>query len=169
MANLAILGHATRGEEVIEILEMLGGKSNGNIKGYNDDLYYYIAKDGLIYGSGIEYEELACNYTIFTLEEILEKYPYKIGDEVEYKLFSDANLKSKIIYMEWCNSLNKVLYTTEDAHVITTEDITETKSIPPYMDYDIKEGTKKNYPPKTQAEVDKYLQEHSVKNGMSVR
>jgi hypothetical protein len=27
MAKLAIRGHATRGKEVIEILEMLGGKS----------------------------------------------------------------------------------------------------------------------------------------------
>lgn len=46
--------------------------------------------------------------------------------------------------------------------------MTETKSIPPYMDYDIKEDIEKNKPPKTQADVDKYLQEHSVKNGMNV-
>ena len=30
------------------------------------------------------------------------------------------------------------------------------------------ETTEKNQPPKTQAEVDKYLQEHSIKNGMNV-
>ena len=40
MSQLAIKGHATRGEEVIQLLEMLGGKSNGNMNGYNDDLYY---------------------------------------------------------------------------------------------------------------------------------
>jgi hypothetical protein len=35
MANLAIRGHKTRGKEVIEILEMLGGKSNRKpIKGW---------------------------------------------------------------------------------------------------------------------------------------
>lgn len=36
------------------------------------------------------------------------------------------------------------------------------------MDYDIKENIEKNQPPKTQADVDKYLQEHSVKNVMNV-
>lgn len=82
MATLVIKGHPTRGKEVIQLLEMFGGKSNGNIKGYNDDLYYYIAKDGLIYGSGIEYEELACNYSLFTLEDFVEKFPYKVGDKV---------------------------------------------------------------------------------------
>ena len=109
MANLAIKGHPTRGGEVIQLLEMLGGKSNGNIKGYNDDLYYYIAKDGLIYGSGIEYEELACNYTIFTLEEFLEKFPYKVGDEVI--AYAEGCLtKFTIQDIRWNYELNKVEY-----------------------------------------------------------
>ena len=60
MVQLAIKGHKTRGGEVIQLLEMLGGKSNSNMNGYNDDLYYFIAKDGFIYGSDIEYEELNC-------------------------------------------------------------------------------------------------------------
>ena len=109
MAQLAIKGHATRGREVIQLLEMLGGKSNGNIKGYNDDLYYFIAKDGFIYGSDIEYEELACKYRLFTLEEFEKLYPYKVGDKVtnEYRLpmiifdvywDSDFNAVSKILY-----------------------------------------------------------------------
>ena len=162
MADLAIKGHPTRGKEVIQLLEMLGA----NRLGYKDTFvgFYYYIECGAICSS----DEYPTYSTIFTLEEFLEKYPYKVGDEVEFKSIGDANLKSKIIYMEWCNSLNKVLYTTEDAHVISTEDIIETKSIPPYMDYDIKEGTEKNQPPKTQADVDKYLQEHSVKNGMNV-
>ena len=162
MANLAIKGHPTRGKEVIQLLEMLGA----NRLGYKDTFvgFYYYIECGAICSS----DEYPTYSKVFTLEEFLEKYPYKVGDKVEFKSIGDANLKSKIIYMEWCNSLNKVLYTTEDAHVITTEDITETKSIPPYMDYDIKEGAEKNQPPKTQAEVDKYLQEHSVKNVMNV-
>lgn len=137
MANLAIKGHATRGKEIIELLEMLGA----NRLGYKDTFvgFYYYIECGAICSSD-EYPTYA---TIFTLEEFLEKYPYKVGDEVEYKSIGDANLKSKIIYMEWCNSLNKVLYTTEDAQVISTEDIIETKSIPPYMDYDIKENKEK--------------------------
>ena len=161
MAQLAVLGHSTRGSEVIALLEILGGKNTYNLTGTKER--WYILSNGIIEHSTYLFEEKG-----FTLEEFLEKFPYKIGDEVEYKSNGDANLKSKIIYMEWCNSLNKVLYTTEDAQVISTEDITETKSFPPYMDYDIKENIEKNQTPKTQADVDKYLQEHSVKNVMNV-
>ncbi len=163
MAYLSIKGHPTRGKEVIDLLETLGA----NRLGYKDTFvgFYYYVECGAICSSN-EYPTYA---TIFTLEEFLEKYPYKVGDEVEYKSIGDANLKSKIIYMDWCNSLNEVLYTTEDAHVISTEDITETKSFPPYMDYDIKEEImEKNQPPKTQEEVDKYLQKHPIKNAMNV-
>lgn len=35
--NLAIKGHPTRGKEVIEILEMLGGKNKFNFKGNEDE------------------------------------------------------------------------------------------------------------------------------------
>ena len=144
MAILVFKGHSTRGDELRELLEMLG--DNRQLKGTFKGFYYWI-EDGQVTASDVHPE----NSIIYSLEEFLEKYPYKVGDEVEYKSIGDANLKSKIIYMEWCNALNQVLYTTEEAHVISTEDIIET-----------------NQPPKTQAEVDKYLQEHSVKNVMNV-
>lgn len=116
MAELAIKGHATRGKEVIQLLVMLGAKSQytGTFKGF-----YYWIEDGQVTSSDMPPE----NYIIFSIEEFLEKYPYKVGDKVEYKTNYNANLKSKIIYMEWCSALNKVLYTTENAHVISTEDI----------------------------------------------
>ena len=137
MAELAIKGHSTRGKEVIEILEMLGGKSKNNIKGYNDDLYYYIAKDGLIYGSGIKYEEFACNYTIFTLEEFLEKYPYKVGDKVCYQpnLQIDTICISEIISMKWAD--NSVIYFTSNGHSLYACDLQ------PYKEEIIEEGTNK--------------------------
>ena len=148
MAQLVLKDHTTRGDEVRELLEMLGAnrQRKETFKGTFKGFYYWI-EDGQVSSSDIHPE----NSIIFSLEEFLEKYPYKVGDEVEYKSISDANLKSKIIYMEWCDALNIILYTTEEAHVISIEDIIET-----------------NQPPKTQAEVDKYLQEHSVKNGMNV-
>lgn len=137
MANLAIKGHPSRGKEVIEILEMLGGKNLNNLDGASN-IYYLI---GLIVPkilgtskSELDKTHVRFQFTYFTLEKFLEKYPYKVGDEVEYKSIGDVNLKSKIIYMKWCKSLNKVLYTTEDAHVISTEDIIETKSIPSYKE-----------------------------------
>ena len=134
MLQLAIRGHATRGREVIQLLEMLGGKSNGNIKGYNDDLYYYIAKDGLIYGSGIEYEELVCNYTIFTLEEFLEKFPYKVGGKV---IFGDIdNIVWEIESMQWAN--NEIKYIIRDNNKSRLCDI-KTEHLQPYKEETMEE------------------------------
>ena len=121
--KLAIKGHSTRGKEVIELLEMLGGKSNGNMKGYNDDLYYYIAKDDLIYGCGIEYEELACNYTIFTLEEFLEKYPYKVGDFVSIPEYES---EVRICNMKWDGfEIQYKVYRVDDEEWYTNDELLE--------------------------------------------
>jgi hypothetical protein len=100
MANLArrlkIKGHPTRGREVIEILEMLGGVNRYNYRGDSDKLCFYIINeqdtdtdiivydyvDGFYIWGGDEY------ILTLTLEEFLEKFPYKVGDMVrvpEYK------------------------------------------------------------------------------------
>lgn len=43
--KLAIKGHATRGKEVIQLLEMLGGENWFNIGGAETDSFYYIYED----------------------------------------------------------------------------------------------------------------------------
>ena len=48
MAQLVIKGHVTRGYEVIEILEMLGGKLEGIVLGNVIDVGYYIDSNGCI-------------------------------------------------------------------------------------------------------------------------
>ena len=82
--KLAIKGHPTRGKEVLEILEMLGGK-NGLLGGGNKNFIYYIKPSN----DYIMVEDINnCNlneFTIFTLEEFLEKHPYKVGDKVQDK------------------------------------------------------------------------------------
>jgi hypothetical protein len=84
--NFAIRGHLRRGDEVIKILEMLGGKTSYECSykdGYDSSYFFFIntdenfSIDGLAYNS----EELK-NYYIFTLEEFLKKIPYKVGDKV---------------------------------------------------------------------------------------
>lgn len=109
MTKLALKGHPKRGREVIQLLVMLGGKSNGNMNGYNDDLYYFIAQDGVIYCSGIEYEELACKYRLFTLEEFEEKFPYKVGDKV-VAYYEGILAQFTIQDVRWNDELNKVEY-----------------------------------------------------------
>ena len=108
--KLAIKGHSTRGKEVIELLEMLGG--NNNFKYYNgscDEFYYYIEDDG-----NIESIEVIDNdFIVFTLEEFLERFPYKVGDEFGYAY-------DKITEMFWDEEDEIVYYKTEYSRYYVT-------------------------------------------------
>lgn len=91
MANLAIKGHPTRGKEVIEILEMLGGKNKYHFMGNEDEWY--------VLNGNIQRTDRLFAEKGFTLEEFFEKYPYKVGDKVIVKGLSEY---PKIIrYMKW--------------------------------------------------------------------
>lgn len=72
--KLAIKGHLTRGKEVIKLLEMMGGKNAEGYIGIDCDEFYTI-EDGYIIQS---YDWNDC--IILSLEEFLEKYPFKVGD-----------------------------------------------------------------------------------------
>lgn len=99
MVNLAILGHATRGNEVIEILEMLGGR---NVRNYACDLTDYAYN---INGQGIidwYIPHPNSPLVIYTLEEFLEKFPYKVGDKVIVKGLSEY--PKNIHFMKWSDS-----------------------------------------------------------------
>ena len=79
--KLAIMGHPTRGKEVIELLEMLGGKNFNSLSGFDGYAYYVI--------EGCQNEIQAGEYIFgdevlhfFNIEEFLEKYPFKVGDKV---------------------------------------------------------------------------------------
>ena len=80
MARLAIQGHVTRGSEVIALLEMLGGKNIFNLTGTKE--IWYILSNGTIKHSAYLSDEKR-----FTLEEFLEKFPYKVGDKVTLDKF----------------------------------------------------------------------------------
>ena len=77
--KLAIRGHLTRGKEIIELFKMMGGCECGYCGG-GTGLYYYISQFGNIEASCKPYE--FDTYTVYTLEEFLEKYPFKVGDKV---------------------------------------------------------------------------------------
>lgn len=84
MAKLAIRGHATRGKEVIEILEMLGGNNKYHINITECSLLYTIREgdDAII----ATYPSSNISQ-IFTLDEFLEQFPYKVGDKVTLDKF----------------------------------------------------------------------------------
>ena len=102
MANLAIRGHETRGKEVIEILEMLGGKNKYLHLGESESYFFFI-QDGVI---DCDEVKNADDYIIFTIEQFLEKFPYKVGDKVSSKYLKNY----KIEKMEWKDTNNRVIY-----------------------------------------------------------
>ena len=94
MATLAIVGHPTRGSEVIALLEMLGGINVYNLYGDENYAYYVIEHNEIRVGTDIFGNE---PYTILTLKEFETKFPYKVGDEVSIKYLKNY----KIEKMEW--------------------------------------------------------------------
>ena len=94
--KLAIKGHPTHGNEVIELLKMMGGRDVGVLKGNHD--YYVIdeCENNLIKFYGHDY--IYCHeFVVLTLEEFLEKYPFKVGD----KVIDDSGESGIIIEMKW--------------------------------------------------------------------
>lgn len=82
--KIAIQGHPTRGKEVIQILESLGGK---NIHGFcgngKDPVYHYHIDDcGIIAFSS---KGDLCNHKFYTLAKFEKEFPFKIGDIVQTK------------------------------------------------------------------------------------
>ena len=118
MAELAIRGHSERGEEVINLLEMLGA----NRLGYKDTFvgFYYYIECGAICSSD-EYPTYA---TIFTLEEFEEKFPYKVGDTVAYYvgIILEKEIHT-ITGMQWDSDKCRILYYLDNCNVIEVEDI----------------------------------------------
>lgn len=102
--NLAIRGHSTRGKEVIEILEMLGGENKYHITELEENLIYTIREcDNVIIAT---YPNSSIN-SILTLEQFLEKYPYRVGDRVVYNVYS---IHSRVKRMLWNSEKEQVFY-----------------------------------------------------------
>ena len=99
MANIAIRGHKTRGKEVIELLEMLGGRNTDHYRG-NDDVWFYFVDDfGDIDWCHEATEE--SEFISFTLEGFLEKYPYKVGDKVQHRFATSCGTIYRIAEARW--------------------------------------------------------------------
>ena len=77
--KLAIKGHKTRGKEVIQLLEMLGGVNHYGLEGTTNNCPYYIYNNKIHQWNEDANVE---NVIVFTLEEFEKKFPYKVGDKV---------------------------------------------------------------------------------------
>ena len=98
MTNIAIIGHKTRGKEVIEIFEMLGGNNPHGYVADNDCFYFYISDEtrNICYDWFYNFDDK--DVTIFTLEEFLEKFPYKVGDRVRVPEYESEVCISKMYW-----------------------------------------------------------------------
>lgn len=127
MGRLGIKGDKLKAHEVIEILEMLGGKnkvsSDGTkwFSGYDDRYYYTLEDDNSISICYIHNYQKSSEYVTYTLEQFKRKFPYKVGDVVLLK----NGIITVIYKMEFKNY--NVIYHSKNiwGHYrdLTTEDI----------------------------------------------
>ena len=83
--KIAIKGHSTRGKEVIQILESLGGKKLYYSNADDERLVFLINDKGYISCIHAENSIIKEYYKIYTLEEFEKAFPFKIGDRVRFK------------------------------------------------------------------------------------
>lgn len=113
--KLGIKGHSTRGNEIIEILEMLGGKNCFHLHGlFSEHAYYFIGgpRNDEIRAGEYMFDEYAVLQMIddmyfFTLEEFLKKYPFKVGDKV---FLYDNITEGCVTEMKWDEDKGTVKY-----------------------------------------------------------
>lgn len=135
MEQLAIKGHAIRGKEVIEILKMLGGKNVNEIKGCGTESSYYIDKKGIIDFSLFNTKTSKEGWVILTLEDFLEKFPYRVGDKVRV-----AEYESEVFIEDMRWNGNEIQYEvfTDETEWYSAEELNnynqpQTMSIPETM------------------------------------
>jgi hypothetical protein len=79
---LAIRGDYQKGNEVIKILEMLGGVNSENLKGENYRHFYFICPYTSVIKSVFEEYMLITDWETHSLKSFYEDYPYKTGDKL---------------------------------------------------------------------------------------
>lgn len=125
MAKLAIRSHAIRSKEVIELLEMLGGKNIYHFNGDEDEWF--------VLDSNIQRSDRLFNEISFTLEEFEKRFPYKVGDKVIYTYTSENGIIEKTT---WNDRNNAVVYEVKIGERIW---ITDVKHLQPYKEKTMKE------------------------------
>lgn len=108
---LAIKGHPTRGEEVIKILEMLGGENVGGLEGNTSGFYFIDSNNNINLNTESRLSQLRTNFMTFSLEEFLEKYPYKVGDKVKSARVND--FIGRITNVRWDDNEKQIIYVVE--------------------------------------------------------
>jgi len=95
MIRIAIQGHPTRGKEVIQILESLGGKNIDKLTRTYTTTFYYIDDKNEICDDFKK--NFSPTYKLYTLEKFEKEFPFKVGDKVTII----TNTPYKIVALEY--------------------------------------------------------------------
>ena len=93
MITKVLKGHNSRGEEVIELLKMLGGKNTVGFKTTFTGFYYWINENNEIVATDMPPQ----NSMVYPLEDFEDEYPYKVGDCVRYYPHKVSVIKSMFL------------------------------------------------------------------------
>jgi hypothetical protein len=88
MAHLVFKGHETRGKELHKLLENLGGVDAGYMCCSCVTCYYYINREGYMECSN-SIPLYMDKRVIMELDEFERRYPYRVGDKVNYVKYND--------------------------------------------------------------------------------
>lgn len=117
--NLAIKGNREKGNKVIELFLMLGGKNKYGLIGIQENYVYFIDKYEEDSIDLLPIDQFSSEFIVFSLEEFKEKFPYKIGDKVKSARIND--FVGRIINVRWDNNEEQIIYLVE------WDDVTQSK------------------------------------------
>ena len=112
--KIAIQGHPTRGKEIIQILESLGGRNRYNFNGFGTFKYYIDSFNKINIAA-----YLTSDWKIYSLEEFEKEFPFKVGDIV---LLKGLNKPYEIIALEWY--MDKLCYKLDSGLHFAPETLT---------------------------------------------
>ena len=110
--HIAIKGNAERGNEIIELLEMMGGNNKAHFTGRDSDRYYFIDDNTKCICSENIYEMEECYngvYMLFSYDAFNDDYPWRIGDIVNV-IGRNDRIGLKVVKMQWGNAYNTMMY-----------------------------------------------------------
>ena len=129
--KLAIKGHSTRGKEVIGLLEIMGGHATiiNEISNETDKVFFISDNENCFYRKSIRFipdssKEME-DFNVFTLEEFLEKYPFKVSDFVRIPEYESEVQICKMKWDQICQVVEYLVYRNDDEEWYTVDELLE--------------------------------------------
>lgn len=107
MRKIAFLGDENKGEEILNVLQLLGGENNYKCQCNNKGCFYYIDDENhYIISDFITQDNLEENFKLFTIEDFQKSYPHKPGEHIVF----NGGLVEPIVTFRWNEQLEDIIY-----------------------------------------------------------